>query len=146
MERLKAAVDVKLRQGKAGFRKKRSRTDQIATLRSIVEQSIEWNSSLYVNFVDYEKAFDSLDRDSLWKLMRHYGIPDKFVRLIQRMYEGMSCRVLLGGQQTDSFEVKTGVRQGCLFSPFLFLLVVDWIMKQTTSGQRGGIQWTLFSQ
>ena len=146
LERLKEAVDVKLREEQAGFRKKRSCTDQIATLRIIVEQSIEWNSSLYVNFVDYEKAFDSLDRDSIWKLMRHYGIPDKFVRLIKKMYEGMSCSVLLGGQRTDSFEVKTGVRQGCLLSPFLFLLAVDWIMRQTTSGQRGGIQWTLFSQ
>ena len=52
-------VDKTLREEQAGFRQDRSCTDQIATLRIIVEQSIEWNSSLYVNFVDYEKAFDS---------------------------------------------------------------------------------------
>ncbi|VDO87756.1 unnamed protein product [Schistosoma margrebowiei] len=53
----------------------RSCTDQIATLRIIVEQSIEWNSSLYINFIDYEKAFDSVDRTTLWKLLRYYGVP-----------------------------------------------------------------------
>ena len=147
LERLKEAVDGRLRDEQAGFRPKRACTDQIATLRIIVEQSLEWNSSLYVNFVDYEKAFDSLDREALWKLMRHYGIPDKFVTLIKKMYEGMKCRVLLrGGQLTDPFEVKTGVRQGCLLSPFLFLLAVDWVVRQTTSGRRNGIQWTLFRQ
>ena len=48
--------------------------DSIATLGTIVEQTLEWNSSLYVNFVDFQKAFDSLDRNSLWALMRHYSI------------------------------------------------------------------------
>ena len=62
LERMKGEVDNTLREEQAGFRQDRSCTDQIATLRIIVEQSIEWNSSLYVNFVDYEKAFDTLDR------------------------------------------------------------------------------------
>ena len=65
LERMKGEVDKTLREEQAGFRQDRSCTDQIAALRIIVEQSIEWNSSLYVNFVDYEKAFDSLDRDTL---------------------------------------------------------------------------------
>ena len=69
LERMKGEVDKTLREEQAGFRQDRSCTDQIATLRIIVEQSIEWNSSLYVNFVDYEKAFDSLDRDTLWKIL-----------------------------------------------------------------------------
>ena len=69
LDRLKTGVDAKLRDHQAGFQKDRSCTDQIATLRIIVEQSMEWDSSLYINFVDYEKAFDSLDRDTLWKLL-----------------------------------------------------------------------------
>ena len=71
LDRLKTGVDAKLRDHQAGFRKDKSCTDQIATLRIIVEQSMEWDSSLYINFVDYEKAFDSLDRDTLWKLLQH---------------------------------------------------------------------------
>ena len=65
LERIKDSVDGKLREEQAGFRKNRSTTDQIATLRIIVEQSLEWNSSLIVNFIDYKKAFDSVDRTTL---------------------------------------------------------------------------------
>ncbi|CAH2245941.1 Hypothetical predicted protein [Pelobates cultripes] len=58
----------------------------------------------------------------------------------------MTCRVIHGGQLTNSFQVKTGVRQGCLLSLFLFLVAIDWIMKTSTSERRNGIQWTLWSQ
>ena len=83
LERIKEAVDPKLRDQQAGFRRNRSCADQIATLRIIVEQTSEWNSPLYINFIDYEKAFDSVDRETLWKLLRHYGIPEKITSLIK---------------------------------------------------------------
>ena len=130
----------------AGFRPDRSYINQITTLRIIVEQSTEWNSPLYVNFVDYEKAFDSPDRESLWKLLCHYGVPMKFVNLTRNSYEGLSCRVVHEGRLTETFEVKTGVRQGCLLSPFLFILATDWIMRAATNRKRTGIQWTLWTQ
>ncbi|VDP53340.1 unnamed protein product [Schistosoma margrebowiei] len=116
--------------------------NQIATQRIIVEQSIEWISSLYINFIDYEKAFDSVDRTTLWKLHRHYGVPQKIVNIIQNSYDGLHCKIVHGGQLTKSFEVKTGVRQRCLLSPSLFLLVIDWIMKTSTSEGKRGMQWT----
>nr|KAG5690758.1 hypothetical protein BaRGS_013048 [Batillaria attramentaria] len=58
----------------------------------------------------------------------------------------MNCRIAHAGKLSESFEVKTGVRQGCLLSPFLFFLVIDWIMKATTTGRKNGIQWTLWTQ
>ena len=147
LERLKTTVDKKPRDHQTGFRKERSCIDQITTLRIIItEQLLEWNASLYVTFVDFEKAFDNLDRKSLWKLMRHYGIPEKFVTIIKNTYDGTSCRVLHEGTLSDKFEVKTGVRKGCLLSPFMFLLAVDWIMRESTKGRRNGIQWTLWNQ
>ena len=146
LERIKDAIDKQLREEQAGFRKNRSTIDQIATLRIIVEQSLEWNSELIINFLDYEKAFDSIDRTSMWKILRHHGIPEKIVNLIKSMYEGTSCRVVHDGQLTDSFDIKTGVRQGCLLSPFLFILAIDWLMEETTKGRRNGIQWTLWTQ
>ncbi|VDP49895.1 unnamed protein product [Schistosoma margrebowiei] len=118
-------VDARNRDQQAGFRKDRSCTDQIATLWIIVERSFEWNSSLYINFIDYEKALDSVDRTTLWKLLRHYGVPQKIVNIAQNSCDGLNCKIVHGGQMTDSFEVKTGVRQGCLLSPLLFLLVID---------------------
>nr|KAG5700998.1 hypothetical protein BaRGS_022709 [Batillaria attramentaria] len=146
LERMREAVDPVLRDQQAGFRRNRSCADQIASLRIIVEQSLEWNSPLYINFIDYEKAFDSVDREAPWKLLRHYGVPGKIISLILCTYKDMSCRIAHAGQLSESFEVKTGVRQGCLLSPFLFLLVIDWIMKTTTTGRKNGIQWTLWTQ
>ena len=111
-----------------------------------IEQSLEWNSSLYITFIDFVKEFDCLDRDSLLKLMQHYGIRGKFITIIKNTYEGTSCKVLHEGTLTDKIKFKTGERQGCLLSPFLFLLAVDWIMKESTEGRRNGIQWTLWKQ
>ncbi|VDO93954.1 unnamed protein product, partial [Schistosoma curassoni] len=73
------SVDVRLRDQQTGFRKDRLCTDQIATLRIIVEQSIEWNLSLYINFPDYEKAFD---RKILWNPLRYHSVSEKIVNII----------------------------------------------------------------
>jgi len=75
LQRLKTAVDDKPRDNQAGFRQNRSCANKIATLRIILEQSNEFNSSLYTVLVDFTKTFDSLDSDVLWQLIRHYGIP-----------------------------------------------------------------------
>ena len=106
----------------------------------------EFNSSLYTVFVDFTKAFDSLDREVLWQLMRHYGIPEKCIAIIRNTYTGMQSKVIHEGQLTEAFNITTEVRQCCLLSPLLFLLAVDWIMKKATDGRRNGIQWTMFNQ
>ena len=146
LERMKEAVGPKLRDQQAGSRWNRSCAEQIVSLGIIVEQSLEWNSPLYISFIDYEKAFDSVDRETMWKLLRHYEAPKKIISLIRCTFQDMSCKTAHSGQLSESFEVKTGVRQGCLFSPFLFLLVIDWIMKTTTTGRNNGIQWILWTQ
>ena len=143
LERMKTAVDTCLRDEQAGFRQNRSCTDQITILRIIIEQSIEWNSSLYVCFVDFEKAFDSIDRSSLWKLLQHHGIPEKLINIIRSAYEPSTCQVIHKNALTQPFNILTGVRQGCLLSPFLFLLAVNWVMETTTIPVPRGIQWTL---
>ncbi|VDP83809.1 unnamed protein product, partial [Schistosoma mattheei] len=94
LDRMNHCVDAQLRDQQAGFRKDRSCTDQIATLRIIVEQSIEWDSSLYIKFIDYEKAFDSVNRTTLWKLLRYYGVPQKIVNIIQNSYDGLHCEIV----------------------------------------------------
>jgi len=71
LQRLVDAPDEILRDQQMGFRKNRSCTDHIVTLRIIAEGSLEWNSSLYITFIDFEKAFDSVDNNTLWKILRH---------------------------------------------------------------------------
>ena len=134
LQRLIDALDKILRDQQMGFRKNRSCTDHIATLRIIAEQSLEWNTSLYITFIDFENAFDSVDYSTLWKILRHNEIPEKFIAIIQQSYYNSQIRVIHNGELTPPFSVKTGVRQGCILSPMLFLLVIDWIMKTTPEG------------
>ena len=103
---IQAVFDI-LRNEQAGFRKGRGCTDHIFTLRNILEQFTEWNRQLYINFIGYEKAFDSIHRDSLWQILRAYGIPQRFVNIIKCFYSNFTCCV---GQGDLSFEVKTRVR------------------------------------
>ena len=120
LERMKNDIDKELRDEQAGFRKERSCTDQIATVRVIVEQTLEWQTSLYVCFMDFEKAFDSVDQQSIWRILRHYSIPEKIVYIIGLLYEELTCQVIHDGRLSDEFAVTTGVRQGCLLLPLLF--------------------------
>nr|KAG5689255.1 hypothetical protein BaRGS_006375 [Batillaria attramentaria] len=146
LERLKTALDKTLREEQAGFRNDRSCTDNIATMRIIIEQSLEWQTPLYSTFADFQKAFDSVDREVIWKLMSHYGFPPKFVNIIRQLYEDATCQVIHDGKLTEPFTVRTGVRQGCILSPTIFLMVVDWVMRQATDSKRTGIQWTFSKQ
>ena len=99
--------------------------EQILILHNIIEQSHEWNTELYMVLVDYEKAFDSIDRETLWKIMKAYGIPDKFIELVKAFYKNSRAAVLNGEGVSEWFEIKYGVKQGCVMSGFLFLLIVD---------------------
>ena len=143
--RLAEAVDEYIKQEQAGFRPGRSCSDHIFTLRQILEQSKEWNAPLYANFIDFEKAFDSIHRDSLWKILRHYGIPSKLVNVNKMLYSDFKSQVVCNTTLTDAFSVTTGVKQVCILSPFLFILGIDWVLRQVTSGVRRGIRWTLTS-
>ena len=116
--------------------------DQIFALRNIIEQCAEWQRQLYVNFVDFEKAFDSIHRESLWSILRHYGIPTKLVQTIKSFYSNFRCSV---GHNGTLFDVKTGVRQGCVMSAVLFNIAIDWVMRKTTEDSPRGIRWNLFS-
>ena len=127
LDRMRDALDERLRENQAGFRPSKSTSDQLATLRIVVEQSLEWSSLLaHIDFVDYQRAFDSVDTNVLWDLMNSYGIPRKIISLVRNTYDGIRCRILHDGVLTDKLSIKTGVRQGCLLSPFLFLLAIDW--------------------
>mgnify|MGYP005952242097 CR=1 FL=1 len=109
-------------------KKGRSIAEKLLILRNIIEQCTEWNSTLFVNYVDFEKAFDSIHRESLWSIMKFYGIPDKLVRIVKLLYETFQCGVLEDGEETDWYRVTTGVKQGCPMSEFLFLLVIDFVI------------------
>ena len=94
-----------------------------------------------MNLIDFKKAFDSISRDVLWRLLRHYGMPDKIVTIIRVLYEGFSAQVLDNRQKNQPLNMRTVVRQGCLLSPLLFLVALDWVTR-TAFDRKRGIQWT----
>ena len=141
ISRIKKDVDNIKRKEQAGFRENRSTTDQIFTLRNILEQVSECNAILYTHFIDVEKAFDYVHRESLWNIMSMYGIPEEFITLVKVMYNNFECPVLEDGETTEWFEVQSGVKQGCAMFGFLFLLANEWITSRTTEGRRTGIPW-----
>ena len=78
--------------------------------------------------------------------MESYGIPPKLVRMVKAIYDGNQCAVADGAGQTGWFDVKSGVKQGCNMSGFLFLLAIDWIMRKTLEGENKGIRWKLWTK
>ena len=106
-----------------------------------MEQRNEWNAAVYANFIDFAKAFDSIHRLVMWKIMAHYGIPDKIISIINMLYHDFQARVIFGTNLTDSFPLKTGVRQGRLLSLLLFVMCIDWVMKKTTNQNNRGLLW-----
>ena len=134
-------VDKTLWKEQAGFRRGRSCGEQIFTLRNIIEQSLEFQRPLVMNFIDFKKAFDSVHRESLWSIVRGYGIPQRYVNIFQNLYLHSSCCVRTENGTTDFFNIETGVRQYCILSPLLFRLAVDFVMKRVTYGTNFGIRW-----
>lgn len=94
----------------------------------------------------HEKAVDSGDREALWKIMESYGIPPKLIIMVKAIYDGNQCMVVDGAGLTGWFDARSAVKQGCNMSEFLFLLVIDWIMRKTLEGNNTGIRWKLWSK
>lgn len=141
-EGMKEAIEPKLRDEQTGFRAERSCCEQIATMWILIEQSLEWNSGLYMSFVDFAKAFNSVDHSSLWSFLWHYVLPDKIDRMIKAMYEGFKASVIHEGT-TQGFKVKSSIKQGWFnFAHCCFWL--HWTWKQ--GSKKTGIQWSLTRQ
>ena len=81
-----------------------------------------------MTFIDFKKAFDSIHRGILMKILRAYGIPDTIVNLIERMYTGTMAKVLTTDGLTAAFVILAGVMQGDTLAPYLFVIVIDYIM------------------
>jgi len=141
LNRLQNAVDCTLRDEQAGFREGHSCTEQIFTLRNIIEQSLEHQQDLIVNFIDFKKTSDSVHRPSLWKILTYYGIHGRFINIFKALYDNSSCCVKTASGYTEFFETVSGVRQGCILSPFLFIIVIEFVMRRTMDKSEYGIVW-----
>ena len=113
----------------AGFRKGRGTRDQIASIRWIIEKARELQKYIYFFFIDYAKTFDCVDHKKLWKILEKMGIPDHLTCLLRNLYAGQEATVRTGHGTTDWFQIGKRVCQGCILSPCLFNLYVEYIMR-----------------
>ena len=112
-----------------GLRKGRGTRDQIANIHLIMEKAREFQKSIYFCFIDYAKAFDCVDNNILWKILKEMGIPDHLTCLLRNLYAGQEATVRTGHGATDWFQTGKGVCQGCILSPCLFNLYAEYIMR-----------------
>ena len=113
----------------AGFRKGRGTRDQIANIRWIIKKAREFHKNIYFCFIDYAKAFDCVDHNKLWKILKETGIPDHLTYLLRNLYASQEATVRTGHGTIDWFQTGKGVCQGCILSPCLFNLYAEYIMK-----------------
>jgi len=112
----------------AGFRKGRGTKDQIANIRWIIKKATEFQKNIYFCFIDYAKAFDCVNHNKLWKILKEMGIPDCLTCLLRNLYAGQEATVKTGHGTTDWFQIGKGIYQDCILSPWLFNFYAEYIM------------------
>ena len=123
----------------AGFREGYSTVDNAFTLNAFVDKYLSKNGNkLYVAFVDFKKAFDSVHRKKFWQVLRNAGIAGNLYRVNQSIYYSMLSCVCANGSFTSFFECPIGIKQGCLLSPISFSMIIEKLVnKMWESGIRG---------
>ena len=136
LNRLRPELDSKLRINQNGFRKGRSTVAQILTLRRLIEGIKTKNLPAVLTFVDFKKAFDSIHRGKLMEILKAYGVPNETVRAINSLYTNTTAQVMSPDGDTEFFEILAGVLQGDTLAPYLFIIALDYAMRQATEDEQ----------
>ena len=138
--RLKGKLDEEIADEQCGFRANKGTRDQILNLKLIMEKHRERCHNLYMCFIDYRKAFDTVDHETLWKALFEMGFPTHIIHLIKDLYDNQKAVVRTTYGMTDFFNIGQGVRQGCILSPHLFNVYSEKIMREALDGFKGSIK------
>ena len=129
--RVQQYVNCELPHVQAGFRQSRGTRDQISSICWIIKKAREFQKNIDFCCIDYAKAFDCVDHDKLWKILKEMGIPDNLTRLLRNLYVGQEATVRTGHGTTDWFQIRKEVCQGHILSPCLFNLYEEYIMRDS---------------
>ena len=129
-----------LPESQCGFRKGRGTTDMIFAARQIQEKCQEQRVPLYITFVDLTKAFDTVSREGLWRIMAKFGCPNIFIEMVRQLHDGMLARVQDHGSYSEPFQVTNGVKQGCVLAPTLFSLMFSAMLMDAFKDSDVGIK------
>jgi hypothetical protein len=139
LNRMRKRTEEILSEEQAGFRANRSTIDQIFTLRQLCEKHFEMRRDLFLGYIDFRKAFDSVWRQGLWRVLRYMGYPEKIVRILENLYEGTFSAVRTNGELSEWFETGVGVMQGCVLSPLLFNIFLELIICRSLADVEVGV-------
>jgi len=146
LNHIQTKVEAIFRDEQHGFRPSRSCADIIFILRIFIEDSNEWQTEIIMAFIEFQKTFDSVHRDLLRNVLRYYGFADKMVRIQMALYDTQMCAIQTNDKDlTEWSKVNSNVRQGCIRSSVLFILLIGFILRTCnfTSGWhvcRGGLR------
>ncbi|BHF66197.1 hypothetical protein SprV_0200921300 [Sparganum proliferum] len=125
-----------LPESQCSFRRHRGTTDMIFAARQLQEKCQEMRTHLYSTFVDLTKAFDTVNREGLWKIMQKFGCPERFIGMVRQLHDGMMARVTDNGAVSEAFAVTNGVKQGCMLAPTLFNLMFSAMLMDAYRDER----------
>ncbi|BHF76369.1 hypothetical protein SprV_0501946700 [Sparganum proliferum] len=125
-----------LPESQCGFRRHRGTTDMIFAARQLQEKCQEMRTHLYSTFVDLTKAFDTVNREGLWKIMQKFGCPKLFIQMVRQLHDGMMARVTDNGAISEAFAVTNEVKQGCVLAPTLFSLMFSAMLMDAYRDER----------
>ena len=127
-----------LRENPAGFRPGKSTTSQVLALRRVLEGIRKKNLPAVMVFLDFCKAFDSINHATMFKILHAYGIPPRLLEAIKQSYSNLKAKIKSPDGETDYFKIYAGVMQGDTLAPFLFIIVLDYAMKKAIDGRELG--------
>ena len=137
LNRLIPVLDSQLNESQCGFRSNRGCSDQLFNLRIIMHRAKEYNTPLYLSFIDLCKAYDSINRNALWKVLRHsYNLPSKIINIIKAFHEETQGVVRYKGQTSKEFPIRSGVKQGDILSLLLFNLYLNAIINSALENHK----------
>ena len=143
LNRIRPHLDDKLRPNQCRFRENRSTIEQILALRRILEGVNEKNLSAIVTFIDFKKAFDTIHRGKMLKILKAYGIPEIIVDAIQDSYSETRAKVTTPDGETDEFEISAGVLQSDTLAPYLFIITLDYCLRSAIDGREEDLGFTV---
>ena len=128
-----------LPESQCGFRSGRGIVDMVFAARQLQEKCQEQHCDLYMTFVDLTKAFDTVSRKGLWRIMEKFGCPGKFITIVRQVHDGMMVKVMEDGEESKEFPVTNGVKQGCVLAPTLFSMVFSAMLTDAFKHCNDGI-------
>ena len=134
---MKKTLDANQPREQAGFRKGFATTDHLHTINQIIEKSNKFNLPLCIAYIDYEKAFDSVEHNVIFQALRHIGINETYINIIEDIYNEAEAKVHIEKQESEEINILRGVRQGDPISPKLFTAAIQEVFKNSDLELRG---------